>query len=301
VTLFELAEMSENIVLPHEETLSKAKTDRFNLMSATFSNFSQIYSLYMDNGEVSDLVEKASLDMADMEVTDADNVIHRMWLVTDNKIISQIQNKFLDKKLYIADGHHRYETALNFRNTHPECENAKNVMMFLVDMENEGLVVLPTHRIVKGLADYSTEKLIEKASEIFAVKEVNHAVTDVPKSFVLYDGKKYYQFTFKDKLEIEGKSESYCDLDVTILHELLLERCLGIDKANMAAQINLNYTKYLEEAISEVDKGNANCSIILQGTKVTQIKDVANENEKMPQKSTYFYPKMVTGLVINKF
>jgi uncharacterized protein (DUF1015 family) len=174
-------------------------------------------------------------------------------------------------------------------------------MMFLVDMENEGLVVLPTHRIVRGLENYSTEALLEKAKETFTVKETSHTKPDTEKSFVLYDGEKYYQLTFKDKLDIDGKSSAYCNLDVTILHELLLERCLGIDKANMAAQINLTYTKYLEEAISSVDKGEANCCIILNGTKVSQIKDVANEGEKMPQKSTYFYPKMLTGLVMNKF
>jgi uncharacterized protein (DUF1015 family) len=301
VTLVKLAEFSEEVVLPHEETLSKAKTDRFNLMSATFANFSQIYSLYMDDGDVPDLLEKASLDLADMEVTDNDNVVHRMWIVNDKEIISEISKKFSDKKLYIADGHHRYETALNFRNAHPECENAGYVMMFLADMENDGLVVLPTHRIVRGLENYSTESLLKKAKKTFTVKEVNHSKPDIEKSFVLYDGDKYYQLTFKDKLEIDDKSQAYCDLDVTVLHELLLERCLGIDKANMAAQINLTYTKYLDEAISAVDKGEANCCVILNATKVSQIKDVANEGEKMPQKSTYFYPKMLTGLVSNKF
>ncbi len=321
VSLVKLEEFSKGIVLPHEETLSKAKADRFDLMSETFCNFSQIYSLYMDeDGSVCSLINGCSSGLPDMEVTDPDGTVHRMWCVSDENVISGITAAFADKKLYIADGHHRYETALNFRNSLAEqgkdIPGSRYISMMLVNMENDGLVVFPTHRIVKGLDNFDGEKLVEKCKKYFDIAEapgeirmqaaLNTGYDDGKKVFALYLGSgKCYILTLKDNSAVKnflpGKSDAYCGLDVSVLHTLILENILGIDKENMAAQKNLTYTRSRQEAFEAVDFDNANCAFILNPTRVTEIRDVASASEKMPQKSTYFYPKLITGLVMNKF
>ncbi len=323
ISLVKLEEFSKGIILPHEETLSKAKTDRFNLMSETFCNFSQIYSLYMDeDNSTFSLIEKASNRSADIEVIDADGVIHRLWCVFDKDIITKVSAKFSDKKLYIADGHHRYETALNFhkhlcqQGISDENSDSGYVCMMLVNMENDGLVVFPTHRIVRDLTDFNAQQVIEKCKEYFnitlqdnistAEEKLSTLYNEGKKAFALYTGdKKYYLLVLKDievmKKLLPDMSDAYCQLDVSILHSLVLERLFGIDKENMANQKNLTYTKILDEAIKAVDDNKANCAFILNPTRVSEIRDVALAGEKMPQKSTYFYPKLITGLVMNKF
>lgn len=323
VSLVKLVDFSEGIVLPHEETLSKAKQDRFNLMCETYCNFSQIYSLYMDeNSSVYSMIDACSQGKPDMEVTDPDGTIHRMWCVSDEGVIAKVTAAFSDKKLYIADGHHRYETALNFHKY--LCAEGKAVpgdqsgyvAMMLVNMENPGLVVFPTHRIVRDLPEFDAEKLIGECKAYFTVEEtddentmqtsLNQLYKNGKKAFAMYSGsEKYFIITLKDENAVKKllpeMSDAYCGLDVSVLHSLVLERIFGIDKENMANQKNLTYTRSRQEAIEAVDMGSANCSFILNPTKVTEIRDVALASEKMPQKSTYFYPKLITGLVMNKF
>lgn len=322
ISLVGLEEFSKGIVLPHEETLSKAKEDRFNLMNSTFCNFSQIYSLYMDDDNSTySIIEKASLGSPDISVTDSDGVIHNLWCIYDKDIISDLQSKFAEKKLYIADGHHRYETALRFSKHVREQglvsdADAKTdyVCMMLVNMENEGLVVLPTHRIVRDLENFNSSELIAKCEQYFNIEKesslesAQSKITDYyneeKKAFAMYDGNEYFVMTLKDISVMNelfpDSSEAYKGLDVNVLHSLVLERLLGIDKANMAAQINLTYTKIDGEAIESVNNGNANCCFLLNPTRVSEIRDIAAAGEKMPQKSTYFYPKLITGLVMNK-
>lgn len=323
VSLVKLTEFSEGIVLPHEETLSKAKQDRFDLMSETFCNFSQIYSLYMDeDGSAYSLIDGCSKGAPDMEVKDPDGTVHRMWCISDENVIEKVTAAFADKKLYIADGHHRYETALNFHKS--LCASGKDVpggnsgyiAMMLVNMENPGLVVFPTHRIVKGLDNFDADKLVNECRQYFDIAEapgeermqaaLNKLYDEGKKAFALYTGfGKCYVMTLKDegavKKLLPDMSDAYCGLDVSVLHSLVLERIFGIDKENMANQKNLTYTRSRQEALEAVDFGGANCSFILNPTKVSEIRDVAAASEKMPQKSTYFYPKLITGLVMNKF
>ncbi len=315
-------EFSKGVVLPHEFTLSKAKEDRLNLMKATNCNFSQIYGLYMDEEHTSlNTIDALSQGKADMEFTDDDNITHRMWIVTDEVAIAKLESDFTDRKIYIADGHHRYETALNYRNCCRECGKAKEgdaqdyQMIFLCDMGHPGLVVFPTHRLVRDLADFDKDQVLKKCEDYFEVKkffstdimESILAVKDKEgkKAFGFYTGNdEWYLLTLKDISVMDELlpelSVASRQLDVTVLHSLILENIFGIDKENMAAQINLTYTKFFEEALSAVDNGSAQCSFVLNPTKVTEIRDVASAGEKMPQKSTYFYPKMITGMVMNK-
>ena len=320
ISLVKLEEFSKGIILPHEETLSKAKTDRFNLMNATGCNFSQIYSLYMDEDKGAyAIIDAASKGAPDNEFTDADGVCHKLWCIYDESVIAALSAKMSDKKLYIADGHHRYETALNYkkfcRENMQEPQNADYVCMMLVNMENNGLVVFPTHRIVRDLAEFDYNSLIEKCSEYFDItpylnremgeKVLEKAYSDGKKAFVLFTGDNNYTLLVLKELELMEKlmpdvSDALRGLDVSVLHTLVLERIFGIDKENMAKQINLTYTRSADEAISAVDGKRANCCFLLNPTRVGEIRDVAAAGEKMPQKSTYFYPKLTTGLVMNK-
>ncbi len=314
-------EFSKGVILPHEFTLSKAKADRFNLMKATNCNFSQIYALYMDEEHTTlKTIDRLSDRKPDQKFTDSDHVTHKLWIITDEKVIEKLVNDFADRKLYIADGHHRYETALNYRNYCRENGISKEgdpqdyQMMYLVDMQHPGLVVFPTHRMVRDLESFDKDEVLKGCEEYFDIKkftsvgninsELSKQYKQGKKAFGFYCGKgEWYLLVLKD-IEVMAKvlpdlSEASQQLDVSVLHSLILEKTMGIDKENMANQINLTYTKFFEEAIMKVDKGEFQCSFILNPTRVTEIRDVAAAGEKMPQKSTYFYPKMITGMVMN--
>lgn len=314
-----IEDFSAGVVLPHEETLSKAKEDRLNLMKSTYCNFSQIYSLYMDEehktGErIDNLVNTVP---PRYEFNDG-LVTHRMWVVNDKMTIKAIEDDFVDRKLYIADGHHRYETSINFRNYVKEnginCKGADYVMMMLVDMAHPGLVVFPTHRLIRDIENFDGEKLIRDCEEYFEtstrsdVEKMEEKLTELynegKKAFGYYGGNgKWTLLTLKDLSVMDNilpdKSEASRQLDVSILHNLVLEKLLGIDKENMANQVNLTYTRSFDEAVSSVDSGEFQCAFIINPTRVEEIGAVARAGEKMPQKSTYFYPKIITGLVIN--
>lgn len=314
-----LEEFSAGVVLPHEETLSKAKADRFELMRATNCNFSQIYCLYRDERhETLSRIDALSQDTPRYEFSDG-TVTHRLWLVNDPVAIRAVCDEFAERKLYIADGHHRYETALNYRNACREDGTANPaqdyVMTMLVDMQHPGLVVFPTHRLVRGLANFDAAALLERCREQFDVLSMENKEEIEPvlaeyakqgkKAFAFYDGGEgWYLLVLRDLSVMEQllpeKSAASQGLDVTVLHSLILERLLGIDKENMAQQINLTYTRSLPEAMESVQAGQSQCAFLLNPTRVEEIRDVAAAGEKMPQKSTYFYPKLITGLVMNQ-
>lgn len=321
ITLVRLEEFSKGVVLPHEETLSKAKQDRFNLMSATFCNFSQVYSMYLDEDrKIKPLIDKIVAKKNDVECVTEDGIIHRLWIENDPALLSDIVSGFANKQLYIADGHHRYETALNFRNKMREdgiLDTDKGlgnyVMMFLADIDDEGLVILPTHRMVRDIENYSVDEVLAQISEKFDVERIDTLEgmkekldASANRAYAYYTGGNgYYLCTLRDETETykihADRSKAYAELDVTGLHTHILEPVFKIDKENMASQKNLVYTRSLDEAIEKVNSGEFQCSFILRSTKMRQIKDVASAGDKMPQKSTYFYPKLITGLVMNKF
>jgi uncharacterized protein (DUF1015 family) len=321
-----LEEWEKGVVLPHEETLPKAKTDRLNLMRACGTNFSSVYSLYFDGeNEIYPLIEAASSGAPDLEFTTPkfDGITHRVWFVTDPAAVEAITSRFADKKLYIADGHHRYETAINYRNelrekgVNTDGEHPANfVMMTLVHMEHPGLVVYPTHRIVRGLASFNADEILKACGEYFAILPVD-APADAEEcmkclSSLAEEGKKAFALCTKSGVHmlalrdaavmdalLPGTSAAYRGLDVNILHELVLERIMGIDKESVRNQTNLIYTRDPEEALAAVESGEADCAFLINATRVDEIAAVAGAGEKMPQKSTYFYPKLVTGHLMN--
>ncbi len=319
MTELEALPFSEGVVLPHEETLSKAKQDRFNLFKATNCHFSQIYVLFNDEKKtIEEMLEDITAKSPYQSFTDDEGVTHSLWIVSDEKTTSALTKAFEDKKLYVADGHHRYETSVNFKNYQKEngrfTDSGNYTLAMLVSMESDGLVVFPTHRIVKELEDFSRETVLSSAKKYFDITEIsenevetqlNTLYNEGKNAFVMFSGEKFDLFVLTDNNATReiypDKSSAYCGLDVTILHSLVLEETMKIDKENMANQKNLNYTRDIEEAIDRVKEGRANCSFILNPTKVSEIRDVALAGEKMPQKSTYFYPKLITGLVMHDF
>lgn len=313
-----IEDFQNNVVLPHEETLSKAKEDRLNLTKATNCNFSQIYSLYQDEKHITrERMENLSKSTAPRYEFDDGLVIHRLWVVNDKAAIEAIAEDFAPRKLYIADGHHRYETSINYRNYCRE-NNIYNpaseyVMMYLADMADEGLVVFPTHRLVRDIDNFNAQKILAACEKYFTVEkadsleEINSKLEEAAhksqKAFGFYDGENRAILTLKDinvmREVIPSQSDAYRFLDVSILHSLILEELLGIDKENMANQVNLTYTRSFEEAVQSTESGKSNCAFFLNPTLVSEIGAVAAVGEKMPQKSTYFYPKLITGLVMN--
>ncbi len=311
-----LTNFEEGVVIPHENTLSAAKEDRFNLMMATSCNFSQVYCLFEDGDKkISEKIDLASNGEPIHCFTDNEGVTHKLWKTTDTTEITKL---FSDKALYIADGHHRYETGLRYRDTMRkqgtgEDSASEYIMMMLVPAECDGLVVFPTHRIVHSLESFDMKDLLSKCSEYFYVGEVTSAESlerNLKKeyengniSFGFYCEERFFLLTLKDPTSLiellPNLHPTLRSLDVSVLHSLVLEEILGIDKENLAKQINLKYTRDVSEAIEKTNSG-ANCAFILNPTRVSQIIEVGSAGQKMPQKSTYFYPKLITGLVMNK-
>ena len=315
VCLVKLCDFSENIVLPHEETLKKAKQDRFDLMCATGCNFSSVYALYNGGADIAGIIAGAVSEEPLYSFTDGEGVNHLLWKIVDKSLIKTVTDSFKGKQLFIADGHHRYETALNYRdhlkNSGKPVGGADYVMMTLVDMDDKGLVIFPTHRLITGMK-VDADELRKKCEEDFFTAErgLQTLEADLAQhkdsvAFALYTGgDKYLLLTAKDRIKntvFDGGSKARSGLDVSILHKFILEKALGIDKENMANQKNLRYTRSAEEAIASVQSGESSAAFLINPTKIGQIKDVALAGDKMPQKSTYFYPKLITGLIVNMF
>jgi len=329
VVLTRLEELGKG-VLPHERTLSGPKADRLNLLRATRANFGQIFSLYSDpGGDVGQLLARAKFLPTLEDVTDDEGIVHRLWAVTDEATIRAIQQRMAGRPLFIADGHHRYETALNYSHERPDLQSAGYRMMTLVSMADPGLVILPTHRLVKNVPDFAAGTLLEGLKTDFEIAKSERATaaarqemlrelaarqTQGGHAFGLYmnDGH-YYLLTLRNPeatSSVHGVSSAARELDVAILHALILERHLGIDAEALEKETNVEYVKAIGKAVSEsvakIEKaaragaGAYQALFFMNPTRVDQVQAVASQGEKMPQKSTFFYPKVYTGVVINR-
>ena len=302
IALCKAYNFDEKVVLPHENTLSGAKEDRFRLLLATRTSFSSVYSLYEDNdGRVKTALSGVTDTEPVSKVTDGDGVTHTLWRISDQKQIEEIVSSMADKKLYIADGHHRYETALRYRDFtgYPE---AGCLLMTMVDMDSEGLLVLPTHRILKKECDVEAAiKAMEEDFDIVTLQSKEEMEKYLEENnrlhaFGIYAGGVYRGATLKWAVDFQSPVK---DLDVSVLHDVILEKQFGVTKEDLASQTCLEYTRDTDEAVKAVDEGAA-AAFILNATKVSQIRDVADAGEKMPQKSTYFHPKLISGLIMRR-
>jgi uncharacterized protein (DUF1015 family) len=321
VAALELVEFSEGIVLPHERTLSGPKVDRLNLLRATAVNFGQIFMLHPDpENRINALFDAAIAGReADIDVRELleKDVRQKVWAVTDPRAIAQVVAEMAPKTgLIIADGHHRYETALNYRGEmraqHPKAPaNAgfNYCMVTLVSMDDPGLTILPTHREINNYRAKTTAQVLADAAEYFyvtpmpdraALEAALAEATPTAPHIGFYDGT-YHLLALKSPAIMDGiapdRVPAWRMLDVSILHELLIERVMGISKEKVEAKENIDYHRDLDPALAQVDAGEAQCVFIMNPTRMAEVKACSDQGEKMPQKSTDFYPKVITGLV----
>lgn len=308
VAILKLEDFSTGVVLPHERTLSAPKEDRLKLLRATRANFGQIFMLYSDiENKISNLIDakiSATPPLIDISESYEKRVSHKLWRIWDEETISSIQRLMATKTLLIADGHHRYETALNYSKENP---TATHRMVTFVSMEDPGLLILPTHRAIYGI---STEGFIDKVTKFFAVKEYNSkesvltALSGKKHVFGLYNGKfwvlKLKNANLMDKFVSKDRTYEYKTLDVTVLHSVIIEHVLMISKEKIARKENIDYLRDIDEGIEGVKAGKYDLFFILNPTRIEEVRKISACREVMPQKSTDFYPKLITGLVINK-
>jgi len=320
IGLGHLEDYSAQVVFRHEQTLAKPKADRLDLVRATRAHFGQIFVVYSDpQGEVDKAL--ASQAAPDMETRDEYGVVHRVWKVSDAQRIALVQEKMRDKKLIIADGHHRYETALNYRNERRAAADAgaqkdapyEFVMMTFVNMDSPGLVILPTHRVVHDLSDFSADRLRDGARAYFSVEEVDPAIDAARAHGILKEASQTgtallavtanRAFLF-DRPKAMGSdifanlSFRQQSLDVVQLHKCLLEGVLGLSEESIRNQQNLRYFRETGEALEQVRSGAANVAFLMNPVRMQQVRDIAFAGEVLPQKSTDFYPKLLSGLCI---
>ena len=312
-----------NGIMPHEKTLSGPRADRLELLRATKTQFGLVFALYPDpENAVDAILESVKSQPPLMQAADRDNQFHRLWAISNPEVIGRIQAIMQDKQLLIADGHHRYETALNYRNENPDCPAAQYRMMAFVNTANVGLVVLPTHRLLKALPGFKPAEFLAKARRHFEVRSYPGHCSAVRQATVealhelQAEGKHaialctgdgcHYILVLRDLAfmnDVDDHSEAWRKLDVSILHHLLLEKLLGITQEQIAEQTYVEYVQDFPHAIDaaaeRVHSGEAQALFLLNPTRIEEVMQVARDNERMPQKSTFFYPKVYTGLVFN--
>ncbi|HKT88652.1 MAG TPA: DUF1015 domain-containing protein [Candidatus Sulfotelmatobacter sp.] len=318
IALARVEDYSAKVVFRHEQTLAKPKADRLDLLRATWAHYEQLFLLYEDSGQVDDLLRRGAGASPTIDVADEYGVAHRVWQVSDPAILGAVQAEMRDKQLVIADGHHRYETALNFRN---ECRASAGksdreapyefVMMTFVNMNDPGLLVLPTHRVVHSLKSFSVEEFRKSSGEFFKVEEVDPSIDAAKATALLRDkgmnGTSLLAVTADHAFILHspkpagsrfmtGLSPRQQSLDVVLLHKVLLEGVLKLSEESIRNQENLSYLRDASEAIALARKGEANITFLMNPCPVQKVRDVAFAGEVMPQKSTDFYPKLLSGL-----
>ena len=316
IALGRVEDYSAKVVYRHEQTLAKPKADRLDLLRATRSHYEQLFLLYEDSGAIDSLL--ATSGTPTIDVTDEYGVAHRVWQISDPQVVEAVRASMRDKKLVIADGHHRYETALNFRN---ECRSKAGtadadapyefVMMTFVNMNDPGLLVLPTHRVVHSLASFSVDAFKKSSAEFFEIEEVDVKLDAAGASSLLRErgsrGTALLAVTADRALLLHspkpagaeflgGLSAQQQSLDVVQLHKCLLEGVLELSEESIRNQQNLSYVRDGGEAIGYVRKDEADIAFLMNPCPVQKVRDVAFAGEVMPQKSTDFYPKLLSGL-----
>ncbi|MEA3239336.1 MAG: DUF1015 domain-containing protein [Candidatus Bipolaricaulota bacterium] len=317
-----LGKLEPEKVHAHERTLKGPKEDRLRLLRATEGNFGHIFMLYSDPQRDADAALDAAIAGIEPTISAVDDFgnNHYVWQITDPKVIAVVQEAVSDKDLYIADGHHRYETAVNFMReceqkgwqpAAPESFDAR--MMTLFNIDEPGMTIRPIHRLVHALAEYDVEAFLMRAEKDFDVKRYS-SLTDMQRgvaegrdhhTFGCYSGGVYASLSLRDerimdRLIAEDRSHDWKRLDVSILHTVILDQLLGVDAKALEEQRNITYAHGPEEGIAAVDGASEQIFFLLNPTSPSEVRRVADHGEKMPQKSTDFYPKLLTGLVLSK-
>jgi uncharacterized protein (DUF1015 family) len=326
IALGKLHEYAEQVVFRHEQTLSKPKSDRLNLLKATRAHFGQIFMLYSDPAGSVEKILYDGAGPADAEVTDEYGVLHRLWRINDPAAIRLLSAAMDDKKLIIADGHHRYETALTYSKEHaaisePRAEHSVNqlpqpaypeaaVMMTFVNMDSEGLLILPTHRVVHSLSSFDAAEFARAAGDYFEVTALGEGdAAGWMARLGSERGTSFIAVTQTVTLLLRARTEAMAtalaslperqrQLDLIQLHAIVLDRLLGLDAEKVREQTNIRYLRDAGEAIEQVRRGEAQVAFLTNPVTMEQLREVAFAGEVMPQKSTDFYPKLLSGLTI---
>lgn len=325
-----LEPFEKGVVRPHEKTFSRVRADRLELMKACRTNFSPIYALYPDaDGTIRRMLNAVLANQtAVLDFMDRNDHRHRLWQLSDLDIHKKLSQEFVHRIIYIADGHHRYETSLAYRewlrnhdpsftNTHP----ANFVMMHLTAMEDPGMVILPAHRLLKQVPAESRTALLKKAPDFFHVERIpfgdnggkaacrqlvsrlGKAGTDTRIGICMEDRREFFLLTLKPDVMAqryrEELSDTLRDIDVTVLTRLIFMDLLGFDNARLDNEKLIGYASTALKAVEEVGSGEYDITFILNPTRIDQVRRVADDGLIMPRKATYFYPKVIAGLVMN--
>lgn len=319
VALGRIEDYSAGVVFRHEQTLAKPKADRLNLLRATHAHFGQLFMLYEDSGEVESLLSPKG--NPEVELKDEYGVIHCVWQISDPHAVRSVQAAMKDKKLVIADGHHRYETALTYRDECPAKPSAAThpapsefVMMTFVNINSPALCILPTHRVIHGLTSFSADDFRKSARNFFDIDEVDSSVDAARATAILREAGRagttilavtadrafllHHPDPNRSAKILAGMSIRQQSLDVVQLHKCLLENVLSLSEESIRNQQNISYARDPEEALARVRDGRANIAFLMNPCRVGQVRDIAFAGEVMPQKSTDFYPKLLSGLTI---
>ncbi|MDM8552629.1 DUF1015 domain-containing protein [Desulfobacterales bacterium HSG2] len=327
IALVRLEPFEKGVVLPHEKTFSNVKSERLELMKACHVNFSPIFSLYSDQENIlSSLKDAISDKTPDVDFTDNKGQQHKLWRITDTTIHTSVSEAMKGKKIFIADGHHRYETALNYKDwaaandpDFSEDHPANYVMMYLSSMEDPGMIILPAHRMLTGVPDSALETFVRKAGDYFDIMTIpfgknGHGKTKFMSALKansdrntvgvsMKNTQELYLLTLKpnvmDRLFGDELPDSLRNVDVTVLTRLIFMEILGFDQARLDNEKLIAYSSIADEAIDAAIHGKFDICFILNPTRIEQVQEIARKNLIMPRKATYFYPKVIAGQVMN--
>jgi uncharacterized protein (DUF1015 family) len=328
IAIGRIEDYSAGVVFRHEQTLSGPKADRLELLRHTETHTGQLFMLYSDPAaRVDALLDAAALSKPEVEIRDEYDVVHKLWTVTDAQTLDTIRREMADKKLVIADGHHRYETALAYRD---ECRvragrvdaNApyEKVMISLFNTAGKGLTILPTHRVVANVPNFSFAGFQASLANVFDVHTISFkGNADRPRAYEQFrrellrgqeqravgayagDGA-FHTFVLKKEANLEnlmqGVSPAQRQLDVVLLHRLILGRGLKITQDAVKTEKNITYEREMDTAIGEVDSGRAQICFLLNPVSVETVAEMAMGGEVLPQKSTDFFPKLMSGITM---
>ncbi len=326
ICLVKIEDYDKKVILPHQKSSKHGTKHPLNLLRATKANISPIFSLYNDSDiSISSIIVANSSKKPDVTFETEEGITQNLWLIEDEDTINQLQECFKDKQLFLADGHHRYASCLKYKNEMHEKEKSEAeayydfTMMAIMPMYSSGLFVLPTHRLVREIEHFDENILINMLTEDFKVSRIHFTsedydkviidrISDVidEKYFGLYTGGDYYYLLKPHSLETETKKNSeksstsiLKSIEANLLNTSILEKHLGISKEDLEENKFISYTRSAEEAIHQVQIGNYQCAFFLNSTRVDELRCVAEAGKMMPLKSTFFWPKTITGLVIN--
>jgi len=330
IVLVKIEDEDSGVILPHEKTFSAHKDDRLKLMRACNAQLSQIFGLYEDpENTILDACKNAADPTPQISFDFKDGTKHQMWSLQSHTLFSKVRDVMSEKPIFIADGHHRYETSRTYRDImrkrygrRPANKSYEYVMMYLSNMNDEGLTILPSHRLIKNAPGFKLESFLETLKQWFVITEFPFSDTSIPQQCVNLKKKieeagrlnsvmalcqhkagKFHILSLKP--DARGKMggdihPSLAKLDVIVLSQFVLQRSLGFSREDLDNSEIFHYQSSMETAVSEVASGNYEMAFLLNSTKIEHVREIAGNSLVMPRKSTYFYPKVLTGLVFNE-